>query len=292
MGLSKTALARRHKYLGASEVPSVLGVSPEGWPTASDVYYRKTAKFEPEDKVTEAMLVGILCEPAVLSYAKSVLGNIKCNQFRVHKSISWQSATLDAICVDLEKTGIEAKTTGNSRLWGEQGTDQIPNYYLAQVQWQMYITGFTTMYVPVLMPDFTLKFKMYKVERDQAVIDSIVARCTEFWEENVLKRVPPKDTLPAPRTLQLMKRVPQKVTTISSLLVQDYKDKCLIAKDAVKDKDNARLKMVESLGDAEYGKYDGGCLEYVERERKERTHTVKAKKYRSLKIKEGEGDDV
>lgn len=292
MGLSNAALARRHKYLGASEVAAVLGVSPAGWATASDVYYKKTAQFEEEDDVSDAMLVGILCEPAVLAFAESKLGKIKRNQFRVHPDVRWQSATVDAICVDLEDTGVEAKTTGNSKLWGEPGTDEIPNYYLAQVQWQMYITGFKTMYVPVLMPDFVLKFKMYKVERDQVLIDSIVDRCTDFWENNVMKGIPPKDTLPAPRTMQKMKRIPDKVTTISEELVQDYREKCAFAKAANKDKEESRIKIIEAIGDAEVAKYLTGVVTYGKRERKERTVKVAAKTYRSLEIKEGEGDEA
>lgn len=290
MALSKAALKRRRKYLGASDVPAVLGVSP--WKSASDVYYNKTAEFESQEKTNHAIQAGNLLEPAVLDFAEQHVGKIRRNQFRVHPTVPWASATLDAICLDRLREGVEAKTTGNSDHWGEEGTDQIPIYYLAQTQWQMFVTGFQVMHVPVLMPDFTLRFKMYTVERDPELIDSIVARCTAFWANNVAKKVPPEDTLPAPRTLQRMKRVPDKVTTLDAMLVRDWQEKKKSLKAAKKEEDSARLRMLESLGDAEVGKFTGGVVNYFKRERKAHTVEVKKSTYRSLEVREGDGDEV
>lgn len=290
MGLSDAAIKRRRRYLGASDVPPVLGVSP--WSSASDVYYEKKAEFETKFKITPAIQAGILLEPSVLDFAESHVGKIKRNQFRVHPEIKWASATLDAICLDLKDTGVEAKTTSNSQHWGEEGTDHIPIYYQAQVQWQMYITGYKRIYVPVLFLDYAGKFKMYCVDRDQELIDSIVARCKEFWIGNVLTNVPPKDTTPAPQTVQRMRRVPEKVTTIEDVLVRDYQMKKKALSVAKKEEKESRMRMLESLGDAEVGKFTGGVVNYFKRERK--AHTVKIQKttYRSLELKEGEGDEA
>jgi putative phage-type endonuclease len=290
MALSESALKRRHRYLGASDVPAVLGVSP--WKSESDVYYNKTAEFEQVEKESKAIQSGNLLEGAVLDFAEIHVGKLRRNQFRVHPHIRWASATMDAICLDLEDTGVEAKTTGNSDQWGDEGTDQIPIYYLAQVQWQMYVTGYTRIYVPVLMPDFALRFKLYVVDRDEELIASIVKRCSQFWEEHVLARVPPPDSVPAPKTLQRMKRVPEKVTTINDTLVRDWQEKKAALKLAKEGEASARMKMIESLGDAEVGKYTGGVVNYFKRERREHTKTVKRSTYRTLEVREGEGDEV
>lgn len=289
-GLSKTALARRHKYLGASDVPAVIGVSP--WQSASDVYYKKVAEFEKEEKMTKAMEAGIRCEPVLLDFAEERLGKIRRNQFRVHPDVPWASATLDAICIDKANEGVEAKTARNPQHWGEEGTDQIPIYYLAQVQWQMYITGFSVIHVPLMTFDFGFEFRMYTVERDEAVIESIVASCTAFWEENVLKKNPPKDTIPAPTIVQNMKRVPEKVTTVDESLVREYKEATEALKLAKKAQQDAKTRMLEDLGDAEVGKYSGGVINYFQRSRKGHTVKVKPSTYRSLEIKEGDGDDL
>lgn len=270
-------------------MPAVIGVSP--WKSASDVYYGKVAAMEKRDKITPAIQAGILLEPAVLDFAESHVGKIKRNQFRVHPEVKWASATLDAICLDLKDTGVEAKTTSNSQHWGEEGTDQIPIYYLAQVQWQMYVTGYQRIYVPVLFLDFAGKFKMYCVDRDQELIDSIVARCEEFWYDNVGKQHPPKDTAPAPQTLSRMKRVPDKVTTVDEMLVRNWQSKKKALDLAKKEEKAAKMKMLECLGDAEVGKFSGGQINYFKRERKAHTVKVKPSTYRLLEIKEGEGDD-
>jgi len=290
MALSKAAEKRRRRYLGASDVPAVLGVSP--WKTASDVYYSKTAQFEGEDKVTPAIQAGNLLEPAVLDFAEHELGKIKRNQFRVHATVPWASATLDAICLDRQNEGVEAKTTGNADNWGDEGTDQIPIYYLAQVQWQMFVTGFQVVHVPVLMPDFTLRFKMYTVERDQELIESIVSQCSAFWANNVAKRVPPPETVPAPRTLQRMKRVPNKVVPLDDEHVKSMQESKTQLDYWKKRYQEDKLKVLEDLGDAEVGKYSGGVINYFKRERK--PHTVKVKKttYRSMEVREGDSDAV
>jgi putative phage-type endonuclease len=293
VALSESALNRRHKYLGASDVAAVLGLSP--WKSASDVYYSKVACLDPEvGEPSAAIQAGNLLEGAVLDFAEKHVGKLKRNQFRVHAEQRWASATLDAICVgpDYEDEGVEAKTTSNSSHWGEEGTDQIPIYYLTQVQWQMYITGYKRIHVPVLMPDFTLRFKMYVVDRDEELIESIVQRCTAFWYENVLAKKPPLDTVPAPKILQRMKRVPEKVTTIGDELVSDWRIKKAALKHAATQESESRLRMLEALGDAEVGKFTGGVINYFKRERRERTQTIKKSTYRTLSIKEGEGDEV
>lgn len=286
LALSEAHKKRRKRYLGASEVPAVLGVSP--WKTASDVYYSKTAELESRDKVTHAINSGNLLEVAVLDFAQQEVGKIKRNQFRVSKERKWAAATLDALVVDQPGEGVEAKTTGNSAGWGEEGTDQIPLYYIAQVQWQMYVAQLHKVWVPCLMPDFALRFKLYVVERDEELIGSIVERCEDFWVNNVLACAPPPDSVPAPRTLQRMRRVPAKVAPVPDGLVKDWQDKKNLLKEARAAERDSRVKMLEQLGDAEVGTYSGGVINYFERERKAYTKRVSASNYRTLELKEGD----
>ena len=287
MSLSDTHRARRKRYLGASDVPAVLGVSP--WKTARDVYYSKAAEFESKDKVSKAIQSGILLEDAVIDFAAGELGvKVKRNQFRVHRTLKWASATLDAVIPCLPTEAIEAKTTSMTDQWGEERTDQIPIYYIAQVQWQMFVADLSKIWVPCLMPDHALRFKLYVVERDDMLIDSIVSRCTSFWEDNVMAGEPPEDTVPAPRTIQRMKRVPEKVTTVSDRFIEEWKvskSELKVAKDKERD---SRMRMLEQLGDAEVGKFNGGVLNYRKRERKAYVKNVSASTYRTLELREGD----
>lgn len=279
---------RRRRYIGASDVAPIIGVSP--WNTASDVYYNKTAEFEVKDSGTKATNAGVLLEGSVIDFAAQTLDvKVKRNQFRVHKDIKWASATLDAMIVNSNE-GIEAKTTSMPAGWGEERTDQIPIYYIAQCQWQMLVADLERVWVPCFMPDYSLDFKLYVVERDDAVIAKLLAECTRFWEDHVLKEVPPPHTTPAPRTIQRMKRVPEKVVPIEGSLVENYKKALEVSKDASKALKEAKMKMLEGLGDAEVGRYDGGVVNYRKRKRKAYKKSVSESTYRSLEVKEEHND--
>ena len=283
MGLSPAHQVRRKRYLGASDVPAVLGVSP--FKTAADVYYAKTSEFEASnEKVPDAIRSGNLLEVSVLDFAQEQLGKLKRNQFRVHPELKWASATMDGVLVS-KNEGVEAKTTSKTDDWGDEGTDQIPLTYLAQTQWQMYVTGFERVWVPVLMPDFVLKFKMYVVERDQEIIESIVDTCTEFWETNVLGKQCPEGCLPAQRTLKRLKRVPSKVVEVDGSLVREYESARKAALKAKGVEQEARVRLIQSLGDAEVGTYNGGHVEYALRTRRGVSGAPDTH-YRMLKVKE------
>jgi len=283
MGLTPAHEARRKRYLGASDVPAVLGVSP--FKTAADVYYAKTSEFESSnEKVPDAIRSGNLLEVSVLDFAQDKVGKIKRNQFRVHPELKWASATMDGVLVG-KNEGVEAKTTSKTDDWGDEGTDQIPLTYLAQTQWQMYVTGFDRVWVPVLMPDFVLKFKLYVVERDQDIIDSMVQTCTVFWESNVMAGVCPEGCLPAQRTLKRLKRVPSKVTEVDRKLVQLYEKARKASIETKRVEKEARVRLIQALGDAEVGTYNGGHVEYSLRTRKGVGDNPDTN-YRMLKVKE------
>lgn len=69
---------------------------------------------------------------------------------------------------------------------------EIPMYYETQVQWYMAITGAKTAYVAVLIGG--QDFRIYKVDRDEDLIQTIIERCADFWLNHVLAGVPPEAT--------------------------------------------------------------------------------------------------
>lgn len=116
-------------------------------------------------------------------------------------------SALYAKCVELglritTDTILECKTA-NARLADHWGPSQeaeiiagnvtsehkIPIYYETQVQWYLGVTGAKTCYVAVLIGGSD--FRIYKVDRDEALIQAIVEKCWAFWHDNVLARVPP-----------------------------------------------------------------------------------------------------
>ena len=100
-------------------------------------------------------------------------------------------ANLDGVLKNKE-TGeygvLEIKTTSvwNKKEWEE---DTIPQSYYAQVQHYLMLTGYKFAYVAVLIGG--QQYKEFKVERSEEDIELIRNKATEFYQENLLKKIPP-----------------------------------------------------------------------------------------------------
>lgn len=99
-------------------------------------------------------------------------------------------------------TILECKTASafSSSDWGESQEDEIrhgkvvsehkiPIYYETQVQWYLGITGAKTCYVAVLIGGSD--FRIYKVDRDDDLIQALIEKCADFWLNHVMAKVPP-----------------------------------------------------------------------------------------------------
>lgn len=84
--------------------------------------------------------------------------------------------------------------------WGESQEDEIrhgkvvsehkiPIYYETQIQWYMGVTGAKTCYVAVLIGGSD--FRIYKVDRDDDLIQALIEKCAAFWLNHVMAKVPP-----------------------------------------------------------------------------------------------------
>ena len=100
-------------------------------------------------------------------------------------------ANLDSVLKDKE-TGnygvLEIKTTSiwNKKEWEE---DTIPQSYYAQVQHYLMLTGYKFAYIAVLIGG--QQYKEFKIERSEEDIELIRNKATEFYQENLLKKIPP-----------------------------------------------------------------------------------------------------
>lgn len=95
-------------------------------------------------------------------------------------------ANLDGIADDGRV--VEFKTSSKSDGWGEVGTDEIPDYYMTQVQHYLAVTGVKTADVAVLIGGND--FRIYTVEADEELQALLIERESEFWAL-VESRTPP-----------------------------------------------------------------------------------------------------
>lgn len=133
---SKAWLEMRKKHIGASEIPIIMGNSP--WKTPYVLWLEKTRKKE-NDKPNQAMLRGQLMEEEARRvyseiYKISVLPSVNISN-------EWDigMASLDGISQDGEVI-VEIKCPMNFKLYNDANQNIIPQHYLDQIQWQLWVT--------------------------------------------------------------------------------------------------------------------------------------------------------
>lgn len=187
--LTETQLAERQNGVGGSDAGVILGVSP--WKTPIQLFLEKTGQAPPPEE-NDAMRWGSLLEDTVAREAAQQMG-VKFR--RRHKALHhparpWMLGHIDREIVG-QKTLVEIKTTATKNgEWGEDGTDQIPPAYLAQVSHYMAVGNYERAFVPVLFL-VSRKMHIYEVKRDKELETILINAEADFWNRHVLTGTPP-----------------------------------------------------------------------------------------------------
>jgi putative phage-type endonuclease len=240
-------LAERRKGIGASEAAAALGLDPYRSPI--ELWAIKTGKVEPSEP-GEAAYWGNEHEPAILRRYESESGNkIAGRQVFVRHPSLPIFATLDA--VDDTDTPVECKTIDRrARAFAQLGpadTQDIPETWYVQVQIQMYLAFSPACHVAVLISGN--EFRLYTIDRNQAVIDAALPRLKEFWA--LVESVTPPPFLHAdPRVLQaIYDPTSNEIEGDESLrsLVDEYEEHGRIAREANASRDTIKAAMLARL---------------------------------------------
>jgi putative phage-type endonuclease len=169
----------RRSGIGASEAASAVGLDPR-WGTPLSLWRRKMGLDpEPEDNID--IITGRMMEPTIIRIFRAVT-NIRVQTRRppMYRSKEWPFMTATPDAITTQPDLIECKNTNvfDASDWGQEGTDEIPNTALCQVQHQMAVTGLTLVWVPVLIRG---RFRCYKVPRNDRFISELVDQEREFW---------------------------------------------------------------------------------------------------------------
>jgi len=176
----------RTAYIGGPTMAAILGVHP--WSTAVGEWLRLTNRAPPVE-VTDVMRSGMRLERAVLDFAGEELGvPIKPGPFLLDLS-HHIGGHLDGIPEALDDQIVEAKTARNRKAWGEPGSGEVPPHVAAQCLHYLGLANAQVCWVPVLFSG--LEFQMYRVERDDAVIDAMRWMAAKWWTDYVVADMPP-----------------------------------------------------------------------------------------------------
>jgi len=213
----------RKQGIGSSDAATACGLNPylsmlELWMIKTG---RQTQSIEDESSGVAPLYWGKQLEPLVAEYYRMHTNNKvrRVNAVLQHPDPdkSFMLANLDYAVVGSDDVQIlECKTAGEhgTKLW----RDGVPLYVLCQVQHQLAVTGKQAAHVCVLLCGH--ETKIFKVYRDEAVIEQIIQAERAFWA-CVEQDIPPSvdASASAAKAIQQLypKHIPLSVEDLSTL---------------------------------------------------------------------------
>lgn len=173
-------LEKRKHYVTGTDAGKLIGISPYGGKFA--VWLDKTGRAAPVVE-TPAMKAGKKFESAILqTYAEEMncklehvdgYNLITCDKYpRLGASLDGWNHTLGC--------PVDAKNIRwKDEKWGDAWTSDFPEYYKAQLQVQMMVTGATFAHLAVMFSG--QDFFIYSMEYDEEMAQKILDATDEFW---------------------------------------------------------------------------------------------------------------
>jgi len=173
----------RNLGIGSSDAAAAVGLCP--YQSRLELWMHKTGRdhllpqIDPRDDSTP-LYWGTLLEPIVAAHYTRRSGRRvrRVNAVLQHPQHDWMLANIDReVLGDPHVQILECKTAGiqGARLW-EEG---VPEYVQLQVMHQLAVTGKAAADVAVLIGGQELR--IYRIERDEALIRNLIALEQEFW---------------------------------------------------------------------------------------------------------------
>jgi predicted phage-related endonuclease len=220
--LAKAGELDRRTYIGGSAIASIIGLQPPKWRTAVQLWQRMTSdEAEPQEPpyaLRRRFARGKIVEPLVAQLL-SAMHNVEpesiksvSNQRYVDPDVPHFAAEIDfelpfAAVSQLfdgrdgvppldeidgnEPVNVEIKTVHPFAAgeWGDEGTDEVPIHYAAQVYWGLGVTRRRFALCAALFGADDLV--LYPIVADVDTIAAMRVQAAEFWQR-VVDRDPPE----------------------------------------------------------------------------------------------------
>lgn len=188
--LTKEQLEERRNYLGASEAAGVLGLSHWDGQTPLAIWAHKVGEIEREDISGKLYVkLGHLLEDDMTQLFEEETGKKlhRVNETQYHKQYKFIAANIDRRVIG-ENVPVELKTASayKTKEWADNET---PKEYLIQCQHILAVTEKPYMYLAVLIGN--QDFQIRKIDRDEPIINTMIAREVVFWREYVETKIMP-----------------------------------------------------------------------------------------------------
>lgn len=201
--LTEAQLLARRSGIGSSDIAPVCGLS--SWSSPIDVWLSKTGQAAPpRDGDGLQLEVGHYLEPLCAELYTRQTGEALQDPQTVFRSarFPWQLATPDRLRIT-DGHSVECKIAYSADGWGEQGTDEVPQEYVCQKQWQLDVLGLDWGHFAAIVGR---SFRIYTVRKDEDLCGALREAAERFWTDYVLKGVQPPVTAHERDRLYLQQR--------------------------------------------------------------------------------------
>jgi len=290
-------LAARSTFIGASESAAILNCGYSGT-NALTVYASKIKPEESRFEATDAMIIGDLIQPALITVFNHFHGRENGiaaiaevpNRVRRHGEMPFIAASLDAIAVTEDDVSLPLELKNvDSRLMSEWKDDgECPLKFQVQVAHQMLVTGADRAYLMGLIGGN--KPKVRELYRNDKFIGVLQMKLVEFWGF-VERREIPTDFFDwssdaTSDALKCLHPDDNGQTVLMPAESSDWFEQLLLAKEKIKEaeeiKTAAENRIKAAIGDSTFGLLpDGQRLSWKTQERA--GHVVKPSKFRVLR---------
>jgi len=253
----------RRTGITGSDAAAIVGL--DRYRSPFDVYADKLG-LKQEQPDNEAMRQGRDLEEYVASRFCEQTGKKvrRRNAILQHPEHHWMLGNIDRWVVG-ENAGFEAKTTSVlNRAKFNQG-EFPPNYYVQCVHY-MAVTGAERWYLAVLV--LNNAFHVFTIERDDAEIQALIEAEKDFWENHILKQIPPAPD-GSESTSELLKQMFPEAREREEVAlygheekIQQYLELDARVKELTQERDAIKQEIQLALANAEIGRAQGYIVEW------------------------------
>jgi putative phage-type endonuclease len=251
--LTAEQILDRRRGIGSSEIAAVCGIS--SWGSPLSVWLSKTGQATPQEEEVLHFDIGDALEPVCARWYARQTGEVLENPRRifVHPEREWQCAMPDRIR-ESDGRPVECKVSYQADGWGDEGSDEVPQEYVCQVQWQLDVLGADLAHIAAIIGR---SFRIYTVRRDEELIGALREAGERFWHDYVLTGIQPSITAHDRDREYLQTRFEKyeanrllKAEVVHEEVARGYADACLKLKQAEEEEALFGNLMRELIGEA------------------------------------------
>lgn len=261
MVLTPEQAEERKNYLNASEIAALFGLHP--WITQGQMWAEKLFDMIPQFE-EGYMGAGNKLEPSIMAELSRRTGlefEVDPDNLRHNLDGTIFACTYDGLHEESYTCGEAKFWTGwlrsddpkaHLKKWGEEGTDEVPQYIILQGQHQMMVKGLEFCEVCCFV-GARGEFRHYTVHRSEPLIESIIDVGNEWWTRHIVNQEQPSDE---PLGWDVVKRIrpkKRKAVELAYEIVQRWREAHEANKLTESDLKSAKSAVSDAMLDAEWG---------------------------------------